>query len=88
MSSSLSCVLSFTISLTLFAGMQMFKQQLASTEYMTIVGGLIGSLVFLFVLTVSFFTHLSKMSKVFITPETEMQFLPILGLGVNIKFLS
>ncbi|KAK3098049.1 hypothetical protein FSP39_015592 [Pinctada imbricata] len=50
-SSGPSAVLSLTVSLILFAGMQMFKQQLAATEYMTIVGGFIGSLLFIFVLT-------------------------------------
>ncbi|OWF46229.1 keratinocyte-associated protein 2-like [Mizuhopecten yessoensis] len=50
-SNSVSCVLSFTLGLGLFAGMQMFKQQLASTEYMTVIGGFIGSFLFVFLLT-------------------------------------
>lgn len=53
-SSGTSCVLSFTMALTSFAAMQMFKQQLAGSEYMTIVGGLLGSTIFFFVLVVSF----------------------------------
>ncbi|XP_048736946.1 keratinocyte-associated protein 2-like [Ostrea edulis] len=48
--SGTSCVLSFTMALTSFAAMQMFKQQLAGSEYMTIVGGLLGSTVFFFIL--------------------------------------
>ncbi|XP_033750648.1 keratinocyte-associated protein 2-like [Pecten maximus] len=50
-SSSVSCVLSLTLGLGLFAGMQMFKQQLAATEYMTVIGGFIGSWFFVFLLT-------------------------------------
>jgi hypothetical protein len=42
------------MALTSFAAMQMFKQQLAGSEYMTIVGGLLGSTVFFFILVVSF----------------------------------
>lgn len=38
------------MALTSFAAMQMFKQQLAGSEYMTIVGGLLGSTIFFFVL--------------------------------------
>ncbi|XP_062588165.1 keratinocyte-associated protein 2-like [Saccostrea cucullata] len=38
------------MALTSFAAMQMFKQQLAGSEYMTIVGGLLGSCVFFFIL--------------------------------------
>lgn len=58
-SSGTSCVLSFTMALTSFAAMQMFKQQLAGSEYMTIVGGLLGSTIFFFVLVVSFCLVLS-----------------------------
>ncbi|XP_069137158.1 keratinocyte-associated protein 2-like [Argopecten irradians] len=50
-SSSVSSVLSLTLGLGLFAGMQMFKQQLAATEYMTVIGGFIGSWFFVFLLT-------------------------------------
>ncbi|KAL3866042.1 hypothetical protein ACJMK2_043383 [Sinanodonta woodiana] len=50
-SSKPSFVLSTTLTVVLFAGMQMFRNQLAATEYMTIVGGLIGSFLFILVLT-------------------------------------
>jgi hypothetical protein len=40
--------------------MQIFKQQLAASEYMTIVGGLMGSVVFIFILTVSFIRPVDK----------------------------
>ena len=49
-----SLLLSSTLTVVLFAGMQMFRQQLGGTEYMTIVGGLLGSFLFILLLTVSF----------------------------------
>ena len=51
LSTGVSSVISFTLALSCFAGMQIFKQQLAASEYMTIVGGLMGSVVFIFILT-------------------------------------
>ena len=53
-SSGTSSILSFSMALTSFAAMQLFKQQLSGSEYMTIVGGLLGSTIFFFVLVVSF----------------------------------
>lgn len=44
-------MLSATLTVVCFAVMQMFKQQLGGSEYMTIVGGFIGSIVFILVLT-------------------------------------
>ncbi|XP_022330079.2 dolichyl-diphosphooligosaccharide--protein glycosyltransferase subunit KCP2-like [Crassostrea virginica] len=49
-SSGTSSILSFSMALTSFAAMQLFKQQLSGSEYMTIVGGLLGSTIFFFVL--------------------------------------
>jgi len=49
-----SLALSSLLSLLLFAGMQMYSRQLASTEWLTIQGGLLGSGLFVFSLTVSF----------------------------------
>uniref|UniRef100_K7FUR0 Dolichyl-diphosphooligosaccharide--protein glycosyltransferase subunit KCP2 n=1 Tax=Pelodiscus sinensis TaxID=13735 RepID=K7FUR0_PELSI len=46
-----SLVLSSLLSLLLFAGMQMYSKQLASTEWLTIQGGLLGSALFIFSLT-------------------------------------
>ncbi|CAF4416135.1 unnamed protein product, partial [Adineta steineri] len=51
-SNSTSFLLSFLISLLLFASMQLFRTQLASNQPMTIIGGFIGSLVFISLLTV------------------------------------
>jgi len=51
---SLSCVFSSILCLITFAGMQLFKTQLGSGKMMTIVGGFLGSQVFVFALTVSF----------------------------------
>lgn len=45
--------LSSLLSLLLFAGMQIYSRQLASTEWLTIQGGLLGSGLFVFSLTVS-----------------------------------
>nr|XP_006007331.1 PREDICTED: keratinocyte-associated protein 2 [Latimeria chalumnae] len=46
-----SLVLSSLLSLLLFAGMQMYSKQLASTEWFTILGGFLGSVLFVFLLT-------------------------------------
>ncbi|XP_078527021.1 dolichyl-diphosphooligosaccharide--protein glycosyltransferase subunit KCP2 [Lissotriton helveticus] len=46
-----SLALSTLLSVLLFAGMQMYNKQLASTEWLTIVGGLLGSGLFIFSLT-------------------------------------
>ncbi|NXF42162.1 KTAP2 protein, partial [Nyctibius bracteatus] len=46
-----SLALSSLLSLLLFAGMQMYSRQLASTEWLTIQGGLLGSALFLCSLT-------------------------------------
>ncbi|NXY26583.1 KTAP2 protein, partial [Atrichornis clamosus] len=43
-----SLALSSLLSLLLFAGMQMYSRQLASTEWLTIQGGLLGSALFAF----------------------------------------
>lgn len=48
---SQSFLLSSTLSVIVFAGMQLYKQQLASAEYLTIVGGFIGSILFILILT-------------------------------------
>ncbi|XP_030329610.1 keratinocyte-associated protein 2 isoform X1 [Strigops habroptila] len=46
-----SLALSSLLSLLLFAGMQMYSRQLASTEWLTIQGGLLGSALFVCSLT-------------------------------------
>jgi len=46
-----SLMLSSTLTVTWVAIMQIFKAQLGGSEYMTIVGGFVGSLVFICVLT-------------------------------------
>lgn len=48
-----SLVLSSLLSVLVFAGMQMFSRQLASSEWLTILGGFLGSLLFICSLTVS-----------------------------------
>jgi hypothetical protein len=50
-----SLVLSSLLSVLVFAGMQMFSKQLGSTEWLTIVGGFLGSVLFICSLTVSSF---------------------------------
>ncbi|RMX45353.1 hypothetical protein pdam_00000799 [Pocillopora damicornis] len=51
--SSTSFLFATTLTVLTFAGMQMFKANLASSEWMTILGGFIGSQFFVFLLTVS-----------------------------------
>jgi len=46
-----SAVVSLTLSVMMFAGMQYFKAQLASTEWLTILGGFLGSILFTLLLT-------------------------------------
>ena len=52
-SSGLSFLLSTTLAVLLFAGMQLYRVHLASHEWTTIVGGFLGSLLFCLILTVS-----------------------------------
>merc|ERR1711893_287539 len=51
MTSGVSFVLSSTFSVLLFAGMQMYRNQLASSQLLTIFGGFLGSILFIFILT-------------------------------------
>lgn len=48
---SVSCVVSSILCLITFAGMQLFKTQLGSSKVMTILGGFLGSQLFVFALT-------------------------------------
>ncbi|KAG8146818.1 hypothetical protein E2320_013915 [Naja naja] len=50
-STGISLVLSSLLCLLLFTGMQMYSRQLASSEWLTIQGGLLGSALFIFSLT-------------------------------------
>ncbi|NXB82108.1 KTAP2 protein, partial [Donacobius atricapilla] len=56
-----SLALSSLLSLLLFAGMQMYSRQLASTEWLTIQGGLLGSALFVCSLTASAFNNLENL---------------------------
>ena len=58
-----------TLTVLTFAGMQMFKTNLASSEWMTILGGFVGSQLFVFLLTVSFAKNL-KISYRILTLST------------------
>ncbi|KAF7989498.1 hypothetical protein HCN44_008172 [Aphidius gifuensis] len=49
--SGVSFLLSLVITIILFSGMQMYKVWLTSTQLHTILGGFIGSLLFVFLLT-------------------------------------
>jgi len=53
-SSSISLVISLSLCILIFGGMQMFKSNIASTEWKTVAGGFVGSWFFVFSLTVSF----------------------------------
>lgn len=46
-----SFILSITLTLVVFAGMQLYKVPLASSEWGTILGGFLGSQLFVFLLT-------------------------------------
>merc|ERR1712042_278598 len=46
-----SFILSITLTLIVFAGMQLYKVPLASSEWGTILGGFLGSQLFVFLLT-------------------------------------
>jgi len=47
----MSFFLSATLAVLLFAGMQLYKHQLAAHEWMTIFGGFLGSILFCLILT-------------------------------------
>jgi len=49
--SGMSFFLSSTLAVLLFAGMQLYKHQLAAHEWMTIFGGFLGSVLFCLILT-------------------------------------
>jgi len=49
--SGVSLVLSSILTVLLFSGMQMYKSWLISTQFHTILGGYIGSMLFVFILT-------------------------------------
>jgi len=49
--SGMSFFLSSTLAVLLFAGMQIYKHQLAAHEWMTIFGGFLGSILFCLILT-------------------------------------
>ena len=57
---STSFLFASTLTILTFAGMQMFKTNLASSEWMTILGGFIGSQMFIFLLTVSLFSYYTQ----------------------------
>ncbi|XP_015905581.1 dolichyl-diphosphooligosaccharide--protein glycosyltransferase subunit KCP2 isoform X2 [Parasteatoda tepidariorum] len=46
-----SCLLSTSLFVLLFAGMQVYRWSLASSQLMTVFGGFLGSLLFMFALT-------------------------------------
>ncbi|GIY64639.1 protein KRTCAP2 homolog [Caerostris darwini] len=50
-SSGTSCLISTTLFVLLFSAMQVYRWHLASTQLMTVLGGFLGSFLFLFALT-------------------------------------
>ena len=55
--SQTSLLVSLTLLILVAASMQLFKAQLSSSQVMTLVGGFMGSLLFIFGLTVSKFSN-------------------------------
>lgn len=51
MSSGTSCLLSLSLFVLLFAAMQVYRAHLVASQLMTIVGGYLGSLLFILILT-------------------------------------
>lgn len=66
-----SCFLSSTLTVLLFAGMQMFRNLLSSTEYLTILGGFLGSCIFILLLT-----SCSNFEMLIFGKNFQAQFLP------------
>lgn len=64
MSSSVSLVISLSLCVVIFGGMQMFKAEIASNEWKTIGGGFLGSWLFVFALTVSMLCYIQYMDTV------------------------
>lgn len=64
-------VVSLAVSLLLVAGMQVFKTALASNQLLTIVGGYLASLVFIFVLTAISNLQMNLFGKHFQTKTLE-----------------
>lgn len=54
-SSGTSFVLAAILTVLLFSGMQMYRQWLASSQLHTILGGYLGSVLFILILTVSLY---------------------------------
>ena len=52
---NVSCTASLTMAVVLLAMQQIFRHNFAGNQYMTIAGGFVGSLIFMFLLTVSLF---------------------------------
>ncbi|CAF0745787.1 unnamed protein product [Didymodactylos carnosus] len=50
-STGASCLFSITVTVLLFASMQLFRHQLASNQQLTILGGFLGSTIFISLLT-------------------------------------
>merc|ERR1712227_563752 len=82
-STSQSFLLSSILSVMLFAGMQLYKTQLASAEYLTIVGGLLAS--FLFILTL---TAVGNLENCLFGHQFQAKLFPevVLCLGIALFF--
>ncbi|RWS31802.1 protein KRTCAP2-like protein [Leptotrombidium deliense] len=71
-SSEVSFVVSLCTTVVLVAVMQMYKHYLGSTQWLTIVGGYLGSLVFIFLLTAISNLEMSLFGKQFQTKFVEV----------------
>lgn len=80
-SSQMSCLLSGLLGILTFAGMQLYRNQLASSQPLTILGGYLGSLLFILSLTAVGNFETSVFGKQFqaqLFPEVSLCFLAAL----------
>jgi hypothetical protein len=82
-STSTSLLLSFTFALLLGASMQLYKNQIAANEMLTIAGGFLGSILFVFLVT-----FIGNLEKLLFGGSFQMKLIPeiIPSLAVAVMF--
>lgn len=82
-SSGHSALLSSVLVVFVFAGMQLYKVQLGSTQLFTILGGYLGSLVFVFLLTA-----ISNVENHFFGEKSQAQVFPEVTISLLIAMIA